>query len=613
MQPGSGPDHPAHAGRWRADAAPGGARVTTGARWPGPQGHGGAADAGLPSIRTLKRWLAYRHEHHSALAPRQAQADMRVPAWARAFLECYQQPQKPSLEAAYRDACAAWAADERPSIHQVRRFIKKVGAVTLQRGRMGPRELKTIQPFIRRGFEHLEPNDIWSADGHTFDAEVQHPYHGRPFRPEITSIVDIATRRLVGWSVGLAETAVGVADAIRHAVEFAGLPATFYVDNGSGFSNAFLKDEVTGLQGRLGFEVRHSLPYNSQARGVIERLHQTVWVAGAKLLPSYMGAAMDREARLAQFKLTRQALKAGPNGRVVQMPLVPWDVFMAFCAERVAEYNARAHRTLKGVSPDLRWREFELKGWQAHTIHPADLEQIMRPRVMRTLARGEIILFTNIYACPNLAEFHGETVQVAYDMHRPEKIWVYTPDGRYMGEAIADGNRKHYYPVAVVEQDREKRAQGRLKRVAATAKEIREELHGATYDALPDGAIVLGTKIVGMDEVRQLEAQRAEQDARRAAEKAAAAREASQAMPHPAPDVVTPERPATPSAKPLRSQRTAAENMAEWDAVDARVRAGEAVDEDAAYWHGTFQRHPQWVAEMKRRAQEKPGTTQRAG
>ncbi len=116
---------------------------------------------GLPSIRTLKRWLSA-----GDLTPRVAQRDMSVPPWAKVFLERYQQPQKPSIEAAYRDACNAWPAAERPSIHQVRRFLDKLGTVTRERGRMGPRELKNIRPFIRRGFEHLEPNDIWSADGH---------------------------------------------------------------------------------------------------------------------------------------------------------------------------------------------------------------------------------------------------------------------------------------------------------------------------------------------------------------------------------------------------------------------------------------------------------------
>ena len=244
-------------------------------------GRGRKNDHGLPSTRTLKRWLSTPD-----LAPRIPQADMSIPGWAGEFLGFYQQPQKPSVEAAYRQACAVWGP-ERPSIHQVRRFLGKLGEVTRERGRMGPRELKNIRPFTRRDFSDLLPNDVWSADGHTFDAEVQPPFHGRPFRPEITSIIDIATRRLVGFSVSLAESAFAVLDALRNAVETAGLCGIFYVDNGSGYANALIKDEGVGLKAALGFRVEHSLPYNSQAKGVIERLHQTLWVQSAKRLPSY--------------------------------------------------------------------------------------------------------------------------------------------------------------------------------------------------------------------------------------------------------------------------------------------------------------------------------------
>lgn len=567
-------------------------------------GRGRKADAeqadGLPSVRTLKRWLAHGNDGAiGSLAPKIRVKTMDVPPWAKAFLTHYQKPQKPSVEAAYRDFKAEHVlmADgklqpELPSIHAVRRFVGKIGAVTLERGRSGARELKNIRPFVRRSFDHLEPNDIWTADGHTFDAEVQHPYHGRPFRPEITSIVDIATRRIVGFSVGLAENATGVVDAMRHGIENNGILAMFYVDNGSGFANAMLSDEATGLAGRVGFGIEHSLPYNSQARGVIERLHQTVWVDAAKMLPSYMGAAMDREARLAHFKLTRAALK-GSDGKTRQMPLMPWDVFMQFCEERVRWYNARAHRTLKGQSPDQRLAQFMDCGWQAMRMAEHELDSLFRPRVERTLARGEIVLFTNIYACPHLEEFHGERVQVAYDIHKPEKIWVYTPEGRLMGEAIADGNRRHYYTVPVVQQHREKRAKAREKRVDVHRDEIRAELYGNLLDA-PNalhaaGKIDLGTRVMSMAEATERGRVLLASDQNPAPLKLADADTANEA----------------PVARVLRSKRSVAENMAEWEEVDARILAGKWVDENQAYWHESYQHTHQFKSEMARRAEEK--------
>ncbi len=523
----------------------------------------GRSGDGFPSIRTLKRWLSAQD-----LTPKAPKKDLTIPVWAKTFLGFYQQPQKPSVDAAYREFCHVLPADEQPSVHQVRRFLDKLGTVTRERGRMGARELKNIRPFIRREFESLEPNEIWSADGHCFDAEVQHPFHGRPFRPEITSIIDIATRRIVGFSVSLAESAFAVLDALRNAVENAGRLAIFYVDRGSGYDNALIKDEGLGLRGALGFQVVHSLPYNSQARGVIERLHQTVWVAGAKLLPSYIGAVMDREAKLAQFKLTRKALKAGGA-----MPLMPWDVFMEFCRQRVAEYNARAHRSLKGVSPDLRWREYELKGWQADRLEAAELDELFRPRVARKLLRGEIQLFTNVYACHWAEEFHGETVHVAYDINRPETVWLYTPEGRFMGTATVNGNTRRYMPVPVSQMAMETRAKGREKRVKASLTEIREELNGPALAAPAEGTIVLGGRVIEVADILVEAAQ---------------------------------PRIEAPVAAPVaRSARPIGQLYDEWQALDVRIRAGDtSVSEDDAYWHQSFTRHPGWRAEARRRAEE---------
>ncbi|WP_065341621.1 Mu transposase C-terminal domain-containing protein [Azoarcus olearius] len=534
----------------------------------------GRAGDGYPSVRTLKRWLSA-----TDLAPKARRAAMTVPDWAKSFLCHYQQPQKPSVEAAYRAACEQWPAEGRPSIHQVRRFLQTLGTVTRERGRMGDRELKNIRPFVRRDFSALRPNDVWSADGHTFDAEVQHPLHGRPFRPEVTTIIDIATRRAVGWSVGLAESALGVVDAIRHAVERNGILAIFYVDNGSGFRNVEVGDEAVGLLGRLGATPSYSLPYNSQARGVIERFHKTVWVAGAKQLPAYMGAAMDREARLAQFKLTRKALKHGGA-----MPLMPWDLFVQWCEERIAEYNARAHRSLGNSSPDLVWAAHEAKGWKPDLLEPDELATLFRPRVVRTLARAEIRLFNNIYFARELEEFHGLEAHIAYDIHDASKVWVYAPDGRFICTADVNGNARHYFPVPVVEQARQKRAQGRLARVDTKREEILAELHGGAALPAPAAAqVVIAGRVIQPDAML--------------AQRAAIAQATEVAA---TPAVAPPD---IPSIQPKsRGDRSPDDNYRDWLALDARIANGEEVSDADARWHRTYPNSAQYKAQAKKTA-----------
>ncbi|MFZ3000654.1 MAG: transposase, partial [Undibacterium umbellatum] len=449
-------------------------------------GRGRSSPDGLPSDRSLTRFVDYQKS--GVLVPKKREKDMNVPAWAEAFMGFYQKPEKPTVDHAYRQFAKMYQG-ELPSIHQVRRFLDKVGSVSRQVGRMGDREIKTIKKFVRRDFSKLLPSDIYSADGHTFDAEVQHPFHGRPFRPEITSVVDVGTRRLIGWSIDLAESALAVLDALRVACITGGVPAILYVDNGSGYVNQMMTDTATGLMARLGTDMVNSLPYNSQARGVIERVHQTIWVDAAKEVPGYIGKDMDRQAKLQVFKLSRKAI-AKKDGQTSVMPLMPWDLFLQFANEKVAEYNAKPHRSLPKVtdpesgrrrhmSPDEAWAIAEAEGFTPHRISETEARPLFRPQVVRAVRRCEIELFTNKYFNAVLEEFHGTEMRVGYDLHDPQMIWIYADDGRLVCTADLDGNKRDYMPQSFVERSRDKRAAGREKRLENKLEEVRAERNGS--------------------------------------------------------------------------------------------------------------------------------------
>ena len=213
---------------------------------------GGKAGTRTLSRSSLHRWRAAAAQGVAVLAP--ATKGTEVPPWAAHLLALWQQPQKP---------CLSWAVEqlqktlpEAPSYDTARRFLKHVGTVSQAAGRMGPRDLKSIRPFVRRDSSHMEPGDCYTADGHTYDAEVAHPFHGRPFRPEVTSVLDIATKKAVGWSVGLAESTLTSLDALRHAVTTHGRNALYYVDHGCGFDNQAMTKEGVGFMARRGLRSR---------------------------------------------------------------------------------------------------------------------------------------------------------------------------------------------------------------------------------------------------------------------------------------------------------------------------------------------------------------------
>lgn len=467
-----------------------------------PRGRG---DGPYPSVRTLLRYLGASEKD---LAPKKREA-APLPQWAAEFLSYWQRPEKPTIAHAYREWTKDWDTGARgcpPSEWAVRRFLEKMGNVSRHHNRMGARDIKNVKPFVRRAFEDLLPGDIYTADGHTFDREVAHPLHGRPFRPEITTWVDIATRRVVGISLALAESGLAVLDAFMNAC-MQGVPAIAYVDNGSGYVNAMMADKALGVMARVGTTMTHSIAYNSQARGVIERAHQTLWTEAAKSHAGYVGHAMDKQERQRQFKLSRQAIKGGAQ------PLQAWDDFVDWAHQRVDDYNNRPHSSLpkitdaagrrRHMTPNETWQRHLDGGWEPATLSADDVAVVFRPRETRRVLRGEVSFMNNRYFSRDLEEFHGEDVAIAYDVMNAQYIWIFDLEhDRLICRAEWNANRKDYYPKAFVEQAREGRAKAKLNRLEKKREEALLELNGAPL-LESDRSLVIGNQTVTADLLRE--------------------------------------------------------------------------------------------------------------
>ncbi len=461
------------------------------------------------SASTLRNWRRINtNEGAEGLAPKTAQVslDKKYPAWLMSFLKEWRLPSKPSIADVYYDLKEDLNL---PSLRTVERKISALGAVESSRGRLMPRELKTLQAFVRRDFKKLLPTDIYTGDGHTMDMYVLHPSHGKPFRPEVTSILDVATRKCVGWSIGLAEDSWGVADAIRHSVMENGIPAIFYVDNGSGFKNSLLDSPGVGMLARLGTSKEHSLPYASQARGVIERFQKEL-ISSARRLPGYCGMDMDKQAAQLVRKKALAEIKATGSTRIFP----EWNQFIKLMNELVDRYNNRPHSSLPQIidsktgrkrhqTPVERWETLRAK---TDIIIPSEAESadLFRPYEVRTVKRCEIDIYKNRYFSKLLTDLHGQEVQVGYDIHDASKVWVRDLDGRFICEAGFEANSTDYFPQSVVDQARQKRAIGRENRLQVHMDEVREELHGigGTIEAAP---IVQNLKMTAEQEAIQIE------------------------------------------------------------------------------------------------------------
>lgn len=523
------------------------------------------------SERTLKRWLASwrsADRNEIALAPLRQRPNLNVPDWAGAFLRCYQRPTKPSVAASYAEFKGAWKG-EIPSIHAVQRFLKKLSPEALNAGRMSIQELKALKPFRRRSTKNLFPGDVYTADGHKFDAEVINPITGKPYRPEITTVLDVATRRVVGVSVGEAESAIGVLDALRDAIREC-MFSIFYVDNGSGFAN----DTVREVVDRLGGTMTHSLPYNSQARGLSERGHQTIWVRAAKKLTSYIGADMDKHASTKVHRIGRKQLRQ--TGRSQLIP--EFGVFMAGLEQEIADYNGTPHRGLtrirdhesglmRHMTPDEAWSSAISEGWEPMRATNEIVDSLIRPQVTRTTRRGEISWAGQTYFMADLADLHGQEIRIAYDVRDASQVWAYTDSGELIGAAQLDGNSTDYMPMTMVELAREKREKGQYKR----AVDKLEVLTGHRVEMIAPTTAPSATLSTEVLEE---------------------AREYARALEQQNPKFVVP-------GDDVSRYRL-------WVRLDQRNSAGEELTADEAKWHERYPSHPDFVA-MKQVFQQQAG------
>ena len=525
----------------------------------------------------IKWWSTYQISGHNplALAPKDVE-NYQEPAWAGALLACWRKPQKPSLTDVLADLQAALPPTlQMPSYGQARHYLQKLGAIEKEKGRKTGNELKAMKTFRRRDTSTMYPGDAYTADGHCFDGEVAHPYHGRPFRPEATPIIDVCSRKIVGWSCDLAESGLAVLDALRMACETAGVPAIFYTDNGSGYKNQLMTAPGTGILNRLGITPHYSRPRNPQAHGISERTHQTVLIKAAKQLCTYIGAPMDTDAKQLAYKITRKQIREDGFSAL----LVEWDDFVDRINSAIERYNNTPHRGLPAMRDPLTQKRIHMtpnQAWESglermhrelhedEWLHPAnESPDLYHPAVERTVVRGEIQFGTlttgqpKRYYSADLEEWNGQRVQVAYSPSDASKVWVRDLEhGRLLAVALLGGNSSAYFAESVVELARIKRGKGRLKRLENHAEEVRLEMQGPNQVVVEHPAEV---KEVCLRMVKQIEEAQVVEE-----------------------QFCMPEDP----QEALRC----------WQGLNDRRKAGEALPEDQERAWKSWQNHPVWKA-----------------
>lgn len=404
-----------------------------------------------------------------------------------AFLAHYCRPSRPNVQQAWRDAGAWYEAHgfERPSADVFHRLEHLFPVAAKLRGRCTGSAWRAVMPHRSRDVSMFKSNDIWVGDGHTFKARVQSPITGKAFRPEVTLVIDWRSRKIVGWSIDLAESTLAVSAAFRDAqLRTRARPLVYYRDNGSGQTGKLIDCDLHGTLARQGIASETGIPGNPQGRGVIERLWQTVLIPFAATYPTFLGNQADPET---VRKTQIQVLKDQRAGNVSAL-LPPWRTFLDDLTAHIDAYNARHRHSALGTTPDAAYAQHLDPDSICFAVGDDEIHNLWLPEVPRTPRRGLIELFGNKYYLPSLTETlpEGAQVRVRFDIHRAGRVLVLGMDGRSLGVAKWEGHRSAAFPVPYIEAKRAERVGRKVAKKLAEAKEAREELT-LTFDAEPAG------------------------------------------------------------------------------------------------------------------------------
>ncbi|MEP3298574.1 MAG: Mu transposase C-terminal domain-containing protein [Pseudoruegeria sp.] len=441
---------------------------------------------------TLYAWFKVRKEGSVvSLSPTPPKAEAPLHPGFQSFLKFYAIGAKPSASEALKDYLKTKPPKElQLSLTQVHYILRtRLNNIEKHVGREGLLTLRSRLAFVRRTTEGMLPSTIYTADGKTFDAEIADPVTHRAIRPEITTVADVVTRKIVSISLSRSENKITVTEALRSSCIANGVCAIFYVDRGPGYKNKTFDADVSGLMGRLGITKMHAAPYGSQAKGLNERINGTVWNPLSKRFPTYIGADMDKEAGKKIHKLTRSELKEFGSSR----HLPEWGDFVAMCSETVVEYNNSPHRSLpkfrdpetgkkRHMTPNECWDSHVADGFEPVTIDQDEADDLFRPYEIRTARRAEVQWNSNTFFHLDLERYHEEKVMVGYDYHQADRVWVREFDiasgqpGKLICVAEFMANAERYVPLSYERKALEDRVKGQNRRLGLKADKVNAQL-----------------------------------------------------------------------------------------------------------------------------------------
>ncbi|MDR1350838.1 MAG: DDE-type integrase/transposase/recombinase [Zoogloeaceae bacterium] len=383
------------------------------------------AGRAAPSRSAICEWLVqYREGGINALLPEHKGRVVESAAWWGLALEYFNQPSKPDMAAVHRRIVEVDGIQV--SYEQVRHYLASVPAML---GRHSPARIGrnlyrlTEKAFIRRSTQNALPGDVYVADGYRADVYLAHPVTGDLWRPELTVAIDLKSRVVVGWRADEHEATTAVQNMWAECfARWNHVPPFIYIDNGSGYKNRLMSDELTGFYARAGVrQIIHAIPGNPHGKGWVERFFRIVKDDFLRLWkpPFYCGTDAVPE----DLNRVVREIKAGR--------LTPPSL-----AEFAADFNAWLNRYAARPHPeDKHLTRAEVWGELAPLPPTQSVTELKRQAVTLTVRRASVKQGRRAYGHPDLHAFNGQKLILEYDLMDDAIAVIRDLQGRWICDA----------------------------------------------------------------------------------------------------------------------------------------------------------------------------------
>ena len=236
----------------------------------------------------------------------------------------------------------------------------------------------------RKKFEKAHVNELWLSD-------FMHGQHliinGKKRKLYLCGIIDDHSRLLVGCRWTLKENTEALQLVFKDALSTYGLPKVLYCDNGA----VYVSHHLQLVCGRLGIALIHSKPYDSPARGKIERFWRTVRNGFLPLVSYEQNYSLDSFNRL----------------------------FADWLDQR---YHRQIHR---GIAQTPLERYFDdIKQTHIRRISQNEIELLFYQTYIRKVKNDSTVSINSVlYEVP--PKYIGAKVQLRHPTGQPLDLWLY--------------------------------------------------------------------------------------------------------------------------------------------------------------------------------------------